>query len=297
MIRSMPGFASIEAEHPKVALRVTLRSVNHRHLDLQIRLPSSMLSLESELRGLVQGRLSRGRVELVVVAEFTQADNVAVEVNESLVAALATAFERAKAGGLSIGGITAGDLLRLPNAITVRDRSDDSNGTTQPEVGEAVRAAVTRALDDLTVMRDREGEHLGADLASRCAVVSGLVERLVESAARGQSGLEARLVERIQQMTVEPELDKTLVAQEVVKFAARSDISEEIARLRGHVAHWQTITDDHNACGRRLDFLLQEMNREVNTIGSKAEGLEVSQLVIAAKAELERLREQVQNVE
>ncbi|HJO37148.1 MAG TPA: YicC/YloC family endoribonuclease [Vicinamibacterales bacterium] len=297
MIRSMTGFASVEAEHAAVTLRVTLRSVNHRHLDLQVRLPPSMLALEPQLRALVQSRLARGRLELAVSATFVEQPTVEVELNESLVGSLAAALERVRAEGLSIGGLTAGDLLRLPHAVTVRERSGDSEVAADPEVVEAASSAVSRALDELIVMRTCEGEYLAGDLDARCGVVRGLVGQLEASALRGQAALEARLTERVRQLAVDPEPAPGLVAQEVVKCAARSDVNEEIARMQGHLSHWRTIADDDEACGRRLDFLLQEMNREVNTIGSKAEGLEVSELIVSAKAELERLREQVQNVE
>ena len=146
-------------------------------------------------------------------------------------------------------------------------------------------------------MRSTEGEYLLVDLDSRCVLVSDLIAKLETSAARAKGDLETRLSDRIGEMVGEIEVDHGAVAQEIVKFVARSDIDEEIVRLKGHLVHWRTIVDDNQACGRRLDFLLQEMNREINTVGSKAEGLEVSELIVSAKAELERLREQVQNVE
>ena len=295
MIRSMTGFASVERETPEVRVSVTLRSVNHRHLDLQVRLPSALLTLEQNLRMLVQGCVARGRVEVVVNAQFTRRPAVDVELNDPLVKALGAALERARAGGLPVSGLTAGDLLRVPHAVEVRERAGEAD--VSPEVVEAVTEAVSAALDGLDAMRAREGAHLLTDLETRCALATQIIERLQASAERGREGLVARLEDRISQLRLDPEPDPGVVAQEVVKFAARSDISEELARLQAHLKHWTAIVAEDGACGRKLDFLLQEMNREVNTVGSKAEGLEVSELVVAAKAELERLREQVQNVE
>jgi len=297
MIRSMTGFASVDVEHPMVVLSVTLRSVNHRHLDLHVRLPSPLLALETRLRSQVQQQLARGRVELNVSAQFVQRANLEVEVNEALVERLSEALNRVRASGLSIADLTAGDLLHLPHAIEVRETTGDSEVAAQPDVIEVVTGAVAQALDELVTMRSTEGEYLLADLDSRCALVSELIAKLETSAAHAQGVLEARLGERLKQLVGESELDQGMVAQEIVKFVARSDIDEEIVRLKGHMVHWRTIVDDSLACGRRLDFLLQEMNREINTIGSKAEGLEVSKLIVSAKADLERLREQVQNVE
>ena len=297
MIKSMTGFASVEVETPEVAVSVTLRSVNHRHLDLQLRLPSALLGLEPELRGLVQKRLTRGRVELGLTAQFSRRPEVEVELNEALVRALSDALERARAAGVAVTGLTAGDLLRLPHAVEVRERSGEADAVRNPEVVAAVSGAVTRAVESLDAMRREEGAHLRTDLDNRCAQTAEIVRQLEVRAEQGREGLESRLTARVGQLALDPAPDAALIAQEVVKFAARSDISEELARLKGHLAHWTVIADAEGACGRKLDFLLQEMNREVNTVGSKAEGLEIAVLVVSAKAELERLREQVQNVE
>jgi uncharacterized protein (TIGR00255 family) len=146
-------------------------------------------------------------------------------------------------------------------------------------------------------MRFREGDHLRADLDARRAFVADLVERIALAADEGRGRMEARIADRVRELRTELQADEVAVAQEIVRMAARSDISEEVARFRAHVLHWVALADAIEPCGRRLDFLLQEMNREVNTMGSKADGLRVSELIIAAKAELEKMREQVQNVE
>ncbi len=193
--------------------------------------------------------------------------------------------------------LTPGDLLRLPQAITIRERPSESDTSLMEEVADRARSAVADALADLDSMRAREGDHLRADLDQRRTFVADLVERIGVAADEGRAAMEVRLAERVQQLRTELQADETAVAQEIVRTAARSDISEEVARFRGHVSHWVTLADSAEPCGRKLDFLLQEMNREVNTMGSKADGLRVSDLIIAAKAELEKMREQVQNVE
>ncbi len=162
--------------------------------------------------------------------------------------------------------------------------------------GQAI-VAIGDALADLDGMRSREGDHLRADLDGRRTFVADLVERIAGAADEGRAAFEARLAERVRELRIDLQADETSVAQEIVRMAARSDISEEVARFRAHVSHWVALADSAESCGRKLDFLLQEMNREVNTMGSKADGLRVSELVIAAKAELEKMREQVQNVE
>ena len=146
-------------------------------------------------------------------------------------------------------------------------------------------------------MRITEGQHLNADLDARRAGLASMLEEIAGAADEGKLELQARLAVRVQELASTLAADPTAIAQEIVKTAARSDISEETARFRAHLAHWQALAASEEPVGRKLDFLLQEMNREVNTIGSKADGLRVSNLVIAAKAELEKMREQVQNVE
>ena len=295
MIKSMTGFASVTHEHEDVALAVTARSVNHRYLDVQVRAPQELAELEPELRNLVQARVARGRVELAITLRLKAPPGVTLEINEALVAALSKTAERARQEGWTNERLTAGDLLRFPQVVTVRQEPVDAE--VWRGVCAVVAATVEQALDELDRMRQREGEFLRIDLDGRCAVLKDLVDRIVAEAETGQAALGERLTARIDELGAEVKLEPSALAQEVVRWVARSDIHEEIARLRGHLEHWTVVADGDAACGRKLDFLLQEMNREMNTVGSKAEGRGMAGLVVAAKAELEKLREQAQNVE
>ena len=295
MIKSMTGFASVSREHKLATIGVTVRSVNHRYLDVQVRVSRLLAEQETELRGLVQRRVARGRVELAVTTRVITPPAVEIALNEPLVEALSAAVEQAHARGLAIGGLTSSDLLRFPEAMVVRERETDEASRTT--IQRAVADAVDSALCELDEMRIREGGHLRADLDTRCATVAELVDRLAVAAQSGEAGLVARLTNRVEELRAQSQVDEALVAQEMVRFAARSDVTEELTRLRGHMAHWSMLAASPDPCGRRLDFLLQEMNREVNTLGAKIEGTGVSELIVAAKAELEKLREQVQNVE
>jgi uncharacterized protein (TIGR00255 family) len=220
-----------------------------------------------------------------------------VELNEEFANALSAAIDRARERGLVAGALTPGDLLRLPQAITVRDRAAGADPQVEAQIASSVEAAVEQALADLDAMRIREGGHLQTDLDGRKDFLAGLIERLAAAADEGRSSLEARLQERVDEISHDLPVDQAMIAQEIVRTVQRSDISEEVTRFRAHLAHWDALTEADEPCGRKLDFLLQEMNREVNTIGSKADGLRVSELIINAKAELEKMREQVQNVE
>jgi len=297
MIKSMTGFAALTREDERATIAVTIRAVNHRYLDLQLRSPQSLAAIESEIRTLVAKYVARGRIELSVSLQLRQTAGVDVEFNEEFGRALETALEQARARGLVTGALTPGDLLRLPQAITIRDRQPTDDESWQADVAAQARETVGHALVDLDSMRSREGDHLRADLDARRAYVADLVERIAAAADDGRQAMEQRIADRVRELRTELQADENAVAQEIVRMAARSDISEEVERFRAHVSHWTALADSTEPCGRKLDFLLQEMNREVNTMGSKADGLRVSELIIAAKAELEKMREQVQNVE
>ena len=295
MIRSMTGFASVSREEAGQRVSVTVKSVNHRFLDVQVKMPSALAAVEARLKAMVQQRLTRGRVEIAL--SWDQVDDTPREVvlNERLLAQINAAVDRARAQGLVSGALSASDLCRIPHVLEVRAAaeresvSDDTAGLVEQAVGDA--------LDALVIMRETEGTFLAADLDARLLTLLTFVETVERQAAQGQAALEARLRERLAALPVDMQQDPAAVTQEVVKFVARSDIHEEISRRRGHVEHWRQLAGGPEPCGRKLDFLVQEMNREINTIGSKAEGLKATELVVGAKAELERVREQVQNAE
>jgi uncharacterized protein (TIGR00255 family) len=297
VIKSMTGFASVTREDDRATMTVTIKSLNHRYLDLQLRMPQSLATLEADVRTLVGKRVARGRVELGLTVQLRQVPGVEVEFNAEFAQAVGAALDRAREMGLVSGTLAPGDLLRFPQALSIRDRQPSDDDTLQDALAAQAREAVSQGLADLDAMRAREGDHLRTDLDQRRMFVADLVERIAAAADQGRAALEQRIGDRVRELRTELQADETIVAQEIVRMAARSDISEEVARFRAHVLHWSALSDSPEPCGRKLDFLLQEMNREVNTMGSKADGLRVSELVIAAKAELEKMREQVQNVE
>ena len=296
MIKSMTGFASLTRDDERAAIGVTIRSVNHRFLDLQLRLPPAIADLEPRLRAMLQKQLARGRVEVSVSLQLRQPAPPQVELNEAFTQALASAIEQARSRGMVTGTLTAGDLIRLPQALSIREKLPEAGGVSAL-LGTAVDDAVLSAIRQLEEMRVREGVHLRTDLDTRKSLLSGLIARISTAAATGRDALETRLLERAREIATTLPIDQAALSQEVVRVAQRSDISEEVTRFHGHLAHWDALSDSAESCGRKLDFLLQEMNREINTIGAKADGVPVSEVVIQAKAELERMREQVQNVE
>jgi uncharacterized protein (TIGR00255 family) len=295
MIKSMTGFASLTRDDDAATITVTLKSVNHRFLDLQLRLPQPLASQESRIRALVQQRVARGRIEVSVSLQARRVPALEVELNEPFLEALSAALDQARERGHISGAMTPGDLLRFPQALAIRERQETV--TAEADLWPRVEEALTAAIADLDTMRTREGDFLRSDLDARRALLGDLFERIAAAAESGMEGMRAVLEQRVKELRVEAMADEALVAQEIAKFVGRSDITEEVVRFRGHLEHWKALSASAEPCGRKLDFLLQEMNREVNTVGSKAEGPAVSELVVSLKAELEKMREQVQNVE
>jgi len=297
VIRSMTGFAAISREAHGEKVSVTAKSVNHRFLDMVVKTPQALASLDGQLRTLVQQRVTRGRIELALAAEVAAPPDREVVLDETLLERVSSALEGARRRGLVSGAFSPSDLLRIPQVLEIRTRAAEATLAVSPSLVGLVESAVADAVDALVTMRETEGRHIGADLETRMRSMASFVDTLETSAAEGQRSLEARLRERLAALPVDLQGDGAAVAQELVRFAARSDIDEEIVRMRTHLEHWRALTTGPEPCGRKLDFLVQEMNREVNTIGSKMEGARGTEVVINAKAELERVREQVQNVE
>ena len=295
MIKSMTGFASLTRDDESASLSITVKGVNHRFLDIQVRAPQALAAVEGRLRALIQQRVARGRIEVAISAQNRRQAAVDVEVNDAVLRGLADALEQARERGLVTGGLSAGDVLRFPQAVTVRERDQDEDA--ERALQAAAEAALSAALDQLETMRLQEGSSLRAELDARRELLADLFERAAVAAQAGADALRTRLAERIKELRVDAAVDDAVIAQELVRFANRSDVTEETVRFRAHIDHWKALADGPEPCGRKLDFLIQEMNREINTLGSKAEGPGVPELIVALKAELEKMREQVQNVE
>jgi uncharacterized protein (TIGR00255 family) len=259
-----------------------------------LRLPQSVQGLETALRTAIAQRMARGRLEVAMTVQERVEPVTVVEIDEALVLAVGAALAKVRASGLIDGPLQPGDVLRIPQVLKVREERPDIDAARLEEV---VLAVLEEALQALNEMRRKEGQFLATELEERRRALLSLVDDVEEASREGAAGVQQRLLQRVAELRLEPQVDEAAVAQEVVKFVSRSEIREEVVRLRAHLAHWVDLVGGADPVGRKLDFLLQEMNREVNTIGSKAEGARASALVVTAKAELEKMREQVQNVE
>jgi uncharacterized protein (TIGR00255 family) len=291
MIRSMTGFGSGRGASSGEEVVVEIRSVNHKFCEVKIRLPRELSALETDIGRAVKDRLARGGVE-VTVRRAGPGGSMAPRVDAALAEAYARAHAEVAARLGLHGQISLSDIIAAEGVIRLDDREADLDAARG-----ATDRALGQALEALVAMRVREGEALRRDLEARLTTVEGLVVRVEALAPQAVEHHRTRLAERVLELTRGIPLDPSRLAQEIALLAERTDVAEEVTRLRSHVAQARQLLGSGEPAGRKLDFLVQEMHREGNTIGSKSQHAEISAVVVALKAEIERMREQVQNVE
>jgi uncharacterized protein (TIGR00255 family) len=292
MILSMTGFGAGRASCGEVEISVEIRSVNHKYCEVKARLPFELGALEADLVRRIKETLSRGAIELSVkrssVGRSPLTPKVDVELAREYVAAL-----DALAGRLALRrDFGVAELAQVEGVVTFESRPLDLEGARS-----ALNEAAAKALEALVAMRDREGRALAEDLRARLATVRGLSEQIRTLSPQTIEHYRTRLEERIAELSRGVTVDPQRLAQEVALFADRVDVAEELTRLASHLDGLEKLIAGSGPAGRKMDFLVQELNREVNTVGSKSQSAELAHLVVAMKAEIERIREQVQNVE
>ncbi len=291
MIKSMTGFGQGSAAGGNFKVRVDIRTVNNRFLDIQLRMSQELASLEVNLKKQIQGRLKRGRVDVTIAIE--QMRQAKFEINRPLVAGYLSALAEMKAEFNLTDEPSLELVAKLQGALQV---SQNEGGLDEALVA-GVAEALEKALDALTEMRAMEGEELGRELTARLNNIEKQVPVIETEAVKLPEIYRERLLKRLQDVVKLGQIDETRLVQEVVQLADRSDISEELARLKSHVIQMRDAVNAEDEIGKRLDFILQEMNREANTILSKSNDIGISDAAIVVKTEVEKLREQVQNVE
>lgn len=292
-MRSMTGFGEAVANNDRYRVAARVRTVNHRHLELAIRLDEVAAAAEPAVRALVAARLARGRVEVAVGARPLEPPALRLALNEELARALRHAAGRLEAEEAGLGAATVGDLLRLPGAYQVVPEE----GLWRSEDGALVGEAVGRALDAVVAARAREGEALAAAMQERLAELRRLVARLGERRGAVREELAARLGERLAELLGEVPVDEQRLAQEAAILVERSDVAEELDRLEAHCAHFEELLATDEPAGRRLDFLAQEMGREAGTVAAKCRDSAMIRASLEMRHLIEQLREQIQNVE
>jgi uncharacterized protein (TIGR00255 family) len=296
-LRSMTGYAQAQVAENGVGLRVSVRSVNHRFLDLHLRVPEGLEPLEPRIRQIVRERVRRGHLD--VTLRYELAGPAAVTVNQEVAAAYLRSIEDLRK---QFGVKTEPDMasiLRLPGVIGSSAASPDEEIVRLESV---VARCLTEALDKLDQMREQEASALRDDMTGRLTSIASQAARVETLAERARPAFARRLELRLKELLGEAPIDPARLAQEAAVAAERSDVSEELARLGSHVQQFESLLVSGSDAGKKLDFLLQEMQREANTLlsktpGNEAESLEITQLALEIKSEIEKLREQVQNIE
>ncbi len=292
MLKSMTGYGRGEAELAGLQAAVEIRSVNHRFCEVAVRIPRSFIPLEERIKEQVQSQVARGHLDIFVTLVDRRDKKRNVKLDKELVVAYHNCL-RELAETMQID--FQPDVFRLsqfPGVIVEEEAEEDLE-----RVWVAIRQALTGALQQLVSMRTREGEQLARDFASRRTRIGSIVDEIQERSPGLEEELRLRIRKRLQALMADSGIDEMRLTMEVVLFAERSSITEELVRLHSHLEQLAGMLSSASPVGRKIDFLIQEMNREINTIGAKAADLTISPLVIEAKGELEKMREQIQNIE
>jgi uncharacterized protein (TIGR00255 family) len=288
MIYSMTGYASAARTLARCVLSVELRSVNSRYLDVAFRLPEELRAVESQLRELIGSKVNRGKLECRASLAYLPAAQGLLDLNEELVQRLAAAGRHVQERVPEARALQVADILRWPGVIGEPDLSLD-------ELGGAARELVEQVLSEFNASRAREGAKLAQTILDRAARMQVLVQQIAPKVPALVKAYGEKLTARLLEAGLNPDDDR--MRQEIVMFAAKIDVDEELSRLDAHIKELEHVLGRGGAVGRRLDFLMQEFNREANTLGSKSADLESTQVAVELKVLIEQMREQVQNIE
>jgi uncharacterized protein (TIGR00255 family) len=288
MIVSMTGFAAVAADLPGVSLAVELRSVNHRYLDVQLRVPDELRGLETPIRERLAAQLKRGKVDCRIALNRTAPGAATLAIDPARVAQLAAAAARVEELAHGVAPLSIHEILRWPGVL--------AEPAVAPEALAArVNALVGEALEELSAARRREGAKTQATLEACCAAIEVQIERVTPRIPAIHAAYTEKLSIRLREAGLDPDADR--LKQELALFATKVDVAEELARLATHVAEVRRVLSAGGSAGKRLDFLMQELHREANTLGSKSVDAELSQASLELKVLIEQMREQVQNIE
>lgn len=292
MLRSMTGFGKCQLSQEGRKISVEIKTINHRFLDLSIRMPRSMIALEEVIRREIRKRIARGRVEVFVTYASEAPDAREAFVDMSLAGAYARAAREISIALEIENDLRVSHVLSLPDVVTFSDSEAEIE-----LLKDLLTSAVDEACAELVRAREREGLELEKDISGRLSILEKLADEIGERAEAVVEEYRDRLAERVRVLASNMKLDPMRMAQEVAVFADRCDVTEEVIRVRSHIGQFRTLLESSEPQGRNLDFLLQELNREFNTIGSKSQDRDLAKNVIEAKGQVEKIKEQIQNIE
>lgn len=292
MIKSMTGYGSAKGSVEGLNITVELKSVNNRYLDASVRLPRSFLFAEEPLKSAVQKHISRGKVDVFVSVDSSDAGEITVKVNEALVKGYLDALKHISDEYKLPFDVTAYNISRFSDVLSVEKKELDAEAISQ-----GIVEIADKALADFDSMRIREGEKLREDVLNRLSMIDALVARVEEESPKTVAEYRARLESKMSEVLGSAGIDENRILAEAAIFADHIAVDEETVRLRSHMSQLRTMVNGVSPIGRKMDFLIQEFNREANTIGSKCQNSDIAHIVVDIKSEIEKIREQIQNIE
>ncbi len=291
MIKSMTGYGKSNMSKNLREYQVEIKSVNHRYLDVSIKMPRSLSYLEEEIKKAVSAKLTRGKVDVFITFNNNSLEGRDIKINTEIARMYIKELrDLAESEGI-VADIPVTEISKLPDVLTIQNNQDDE--TIKNELLEVTN----QAIENLVGMRKIEGEKIAQDLFTRIQDIDGKVKKISSLSTGLIEEYVVKLNTRIKELLQDQEIDEARLAQEVVIYADKCSIEEEVTRLNSHIYQFRELLNSNEAVGKKLDFMIQEMNRETNTIGSKANNLEITNEVINMKTQLENIREQVQNIE
>ena len=292
MIKSMTGYGRSQMLVDGMNITVEVKSVNHRYFEFSSRLPRSYGFLDEKLKSFFMGKLTRGKMECYVQIETVEEPDTIISVNHPLVKGYLDAYkELAETYGLE-NNIKVSDISRVSDIFSIRKQAADED-----KIWAAVQAVAEEALNGFVSMREREGSRLREDVLSRLEIILENVSFIEERSPQTVKEYNEKLLGRLRELLADAHIDEQRILTEAAIFADKIAVAEETVRLRSHISQMRSFLDSDEAVGKKMDFLIQEFNREANTIGSKAQDVEIARRVVAVKAEIEKIREQIQNIE
>ena len=292
MIKSMTGFGKAAMRDGEKSVSVEIKCVNHRFLDLSCKMGRPNAYIEDKTKKLISERLARGKVDLYMTYFNSQSDNIRIRPRFEVISSYMAAFEEISSMFDLDNDVRVSTISRLPNAFDTEIQPDDDE-----TVWKDYEPVISEALDKLEVMRVAEGKKLEEDLLEKIAYLEGRLSEIEDIIKDAPDRYMQKLTEKLKNLLEDRDIDESRILTEAAIFADKTAIDEEIVRLKSHFAQFRSILDADEPAGRKLDFLVQEMNRETNTIGSKTNELKVTSIVLDMKSTIEKVREQIQNVE
>ncbi|ERI92848.1 TIGR00255 family protein [Clostridiales bacterium oral taxon 876 str. F0540] len=292
MTKSMTGFGRGSCEEEGKSYVVEIKSVNHRFLDINIKMPRNLISLEDRIRKTISQRINRGKVDIFITQNTYLSNNIAANFNYNLGDSYINCLKELRDRYDVRDDISVSLIARFPDVITLNTKEEDIN-----EVWNSLKGTLDNALDSFIIMRNKEGEKLREDIIRRCDYVKEQIDKIELKAPTIVLEYKEKLEKRLNELLGDIKVDENRIAMELAIFSDKANIDEELVRLNSHIIQMRDTLDLDEPIGRKLDFIVQEMNRETNTIASKANNLEITNISLNIKNEIEKIREQVQNIE